>query len=258
MIDVFRDINIDKDHGQPKLATFAIVLGTMYITVTAIEVFGIVAAATQRLALVRIYSITTIISSLLVIAAGFVRTITHFTLKTDLIQECTDLSTGTDIVFRFGIWGPRVRDHLDADEAARFCRDAWSHDSVNEIISLIIEIVLAVFFVTISYAYYRQLLNPTLGRSKVQAPSQQFDSGYPSHYNPPYLNYDAPMAGSYAPPPGPPPPAGGYAPGYDAMKPPAYSGSGMPDYGESKDDPFSDFDGQVKKGPHADSRDTLV
>ena len=35
--------------GQPKLATLAIVLGSLYISVTAIETFGIVAAATVSL-----------------------------------------------------------------------------------------------------------------------------------------------------------------------------------------------------------------
>lgn len=255
-IDLFKDVNVDKDHGQPKLATLAIVLGSLYISVTAIETFGIVAAATQRLALVRIYTFAAIISSLLVIGAGFVRTITHFTLKNSLIQECTDISTGGDIIFRFGIWGPVVRDHLDRDEAERFCKDAWNHDSTSEIISLLIEIVLAGFFCAIAFSYYKQLLDPNFGRSQVRAPSQQFENTYPQHYNPPYLAYNAPST-QFAPPPGPPPaPAGGFAPGYDgSMKPPGYEGPGMPGYGENKDDPFADFDGPAKKG---ESRDALV
>ena len=42
----FSEKNTD---GQPKLATLAIVLGSLYISVTAIETFGIVAAATVSL-----------------------------------------------------------------------------------------------------------------------------------------------------------------------------------------------------------------
>ncbi|KAK7683580.1 hypothetical protein QCA50_013418 [Cerrena zonata] len=264
-INLFRDINVDKDHGQPKLATLAIALGSLYISVTAIETFGIVAAATQRLALVRIYSIAAIVSSLLVIGAGFVRTITHFTLKSALIDECTEISTGGDIIFRFGIWGPTVRDHLDAAEAAQFCKNAWSHDSANEIISLIVEIVLAGFFCAIAWSYYKQLLDPNFGRQKVRAPSQQFENSYPQHYNPPYLAYSAP-SGTFAPPPGPPPlHAGGYAPSYapaydGSMKPPGYEGPGIAGYGENKDDkddPFADFE-TVKKNGHGESRDALV
>ncbi|KAI0074354.1 hypothetical protein K474DRAFT_71437 [Panus rudis PR-1116 ss-1] len=107
-VDLFRDINFDKDHGQPKLATFAIVLGSLYITNTAIEAFGITAASLQNLQLVRIYSFANAFSSLLIVVAGFIH-----------------VSTGSDLVFRFGIWGPTVRDHLDADEAEQFCKNAW-------------------------------------------------------------------------------------------------------------------------------------
>lgn len=116
-------------------------------------------------------------------------------------------------------------------------------------------IVLAAFFCTIAFAYYKQLLNPTFGRSQARAPSQQFDNAnatFPAHYNPPYLAYNAPPQGGFAPPPGPPP-----AGGYDASKPPTYEGPGIPGYGENKDnkdDPFADFE-TVKKG---DSRDALV
>lgn len=95
-----------------------------------------------------------------------------------MIDECTDIVTGTDVVFvssppafiiallicfeqRFGIWGPAIHDTLNKDDAEKctfayttlkrvfnilkcsifvVCKDGWNHDSFSEIISLIIEL----------------------------------------------------------------------------------------------------------------------
>ncbi|KAJ3490613.1 hypothetical protein NLI96_g1300 [Meripilus lineatus] len=277
-VDLFQDIDIDRRHGKPKLATFSIVLGTMYITVCAIQIFGILAGTTQRVPLVRLYTWLTILASLLVITAGFMRVVTHFVFKNDLISECANVVTGTDIVFRFGIWGTPVHDILDAQEAQNFCQRAWNHDSLSEIVALIIEIVLAAFFVTMAFSYYRQLLDPTVSRSK--APSSQHQARtetFPTHYNPPYLSYDAPPGG-FAPPPGPPPqaqrsaaPPYGYGVGDEDTKslpPYDHDHDGMifgkdtkDDKDRDHDDPFEDFENSNRTGhgrPGGESRDALV
>lgn len=121
--------------------------------------------------------------------------------------------------------------------------------------------VLAGLFTMISFAYYRQALDPTSPANFVRTPANRFDT--PSHYNPPYnasvpnlgYEYNMPYAGgpapgqqgyqpypAYAPPAGPPP----QHDDYDG-KPPGYvggDGKAGATYGAEKaDDPFADFDG---------------
>ncbi|KAJ3007494.1 hypothetical protein NUW54_g3528 [Trametes sanguinea] len=160
-IPSFQDINEDKSNGQPKFAVFDIVLGTIYATACAIEVFGVIAAATQRLFMVRIYAVLSLVGSLAVVAAGFMRVVLHFVFKVrvlaasprarmadlrvtsaqnGLIDECKQIAQGQGIEIRFGIWFHHFKEKLTADEADSFCKSAWNRDSLNEILFLIFEI----------------------------------------------------------------------------------------------------------------------
>jgi hypothetical protein len=83
---------------------------------------------------------------------------------------------------------------------------------------------------------------------------------YPDHYNPPY-NTSVPNLGygtgpnAYAPPPGPPPRFGAGDSTEDLGKPPGYdsrdygSKAGGADKGDSKENPFSDFEESGGKDP---------
>ncbi|PCH37453.1 hypothetical protein WOLCODRAFT_29116 [Wolfiporia cocos MD-104 SS10] len=276
-INSFQTLNVDKQQGFPKLGSFAIILGIIYAAICGIESFGMVAAGMQRLQMARMYAILSVISGLAIVGAGFMRVILHFILKHDLISECEQIAKGDVVVEQYGFWGPTFEDRLTASQAESYCNDYWKHDSFAEIISLIVEIVVALFFSTIAFAYYRQLSDPTSVANLARAPpSAQYaapgdaPSGeYPTHYNPPYLNYDA----GYAPPPGPPPMKDPYAEEsyaegddpysksvkdydtedpYGGAKPPVYSEDDLGTYGyghgsgEAKkpktEDPFSDFD----------------
>ncbi|EKM56654.1 uncharacterized protein PHACADRAFT_253899 [Phanerochaete carnosa HHB-10118-sp] len=259
LVGAFQDINVDENHATPKFATLDIVLGSLYMTACVIELFGVVAAVMQTLLLVRLYTFASIVSGLVVVAAGFARTITHFTYKNDLISECTQIAQGEDVTFRFGIWGPSVQDQLSPIEAADFCKDAWSHDSFGEIISLLITIVVSGIFIAIAFAYYRQCLDPTSPANAARTPASQNrvqEPQFPDHYNPPYMAYDAPQQ-TYAPPPGPPPQFGktdmyeGGAAGFDRQR----------DADEDTlkgDDPFADFDGPGHGKLGGESKDALV
>ncbi|TFK52847.1 hypothetical protein OE88DRAFT_1306202 [Heliocybe sulcata] len=248
-ISLFREVSTDKSQGFPKLGVFAIALGALYMTVAAIEFFGVGAAALQKAALVRIYSFLSIASALIIVAGGFLLVIVHFVNKNEIINECIQLSKGDEVTVRYGIWGPVSKTQLTEAEAEDFCHSAYSHDSWGDIIALIIELVLAALFCSIAFAYYRQLMDPTSAANTSRAPSNQFRGGnYPQHYNPPYnasvpdLPYNQPY-GQYAPPPGPPP----NAPPYDHNAPPGYGvGDSKVELGpekDVKDDPFGDFDG---------------
>ena len=112
--------------------------------------------------------------------------------------------------------------------------------------------VLAAFFCSLSFAYFHQLSDPTSaanltrrpgpGQAPPPPPARAFDdgpgAGFPAHYNPPYLGYDAPPEA-----PGP----------YGGAKPPTYSEEDVATYGgydagAKPADPFADFDEPGKPG----------
>ncbi|TBU44113.1 hypothetical protein BD309DRAFT_1028735 [Dichomitus squalens] len=261
LIPAFQDISEDKDHGQPKLAVFDIVLGVIYATSCAIEVFGIIAAAAQRLALVRLYAMLSIFTAVAIVGSGFIRVVIHFVYKDGLISECISVVQGDGVEFRFGIWGPRVHDKLNQADATTFCNNAWNRDSLDEILSLIFEIIFSIFFIVIAWAYYHQVLDPTSAANVSRAPANFAAGGpgpypYPDHYNRPYDTeagaYNPPSYApyqpqpQYAPPPGPPPTHAemGYGVGTGAKD------GDLKGDNESEmtkfDDPFADFDGPSK------------
>ncbi|KAH9854538.1 hypothetical protein C2E23DRAFT_816907 [Lenzites betulinus] len=257
-IPSFQDISEDKSAGQPKFAIFDIVLGTLYAVACAIEVFGVIAAAVQRLTLVRIYALLSVVGSLGMIGAGFLRVVIHFVYKSGLLAECEQIAQGQGIEVRFGIWFHHFKEKLTADEAKSFCDDAWNRDSLREIIFLIFEIIFSIFFTVIAFAYYQQVLDPTSAANVSRAPVPTTNvGGHPDHYNPPYdpepyAPYDAP---AYPPPPGPPPTDMGYGVGMAAESrdvKDAADGGFRDDASESTkfDDPFADFD-EPRKQPEA-------
>ncbi|EPS96371.1 hypothetical protein FOMPIDRAFT_1032414 [Fomitopsis schrenkii] len=253
-IGAFRSATIDKHYEANKLAAFAVVLGIMYAVVTGIESFGVLTALSQRLWMARTYAFLSVGSALVVIAAAFMRVITHFILKNELINECTDIATGKIAVYEYGFWGPVFETQLTESEANSYCKGNWNHDSSVEIILLLVEMFLALFFCTLSFAYYHQLSDPTSVANLTRrpgpaqpppAPARDFDEGpgaggFPAHYNPPYLGYDAPPDA-----PGP----------YGGAKPPTYSEEDVATYGgygtgpgAKAEDPFADFDEPGKPG----------
>ncbi|KAI0252809.1 hypothetical protein BJV78DRAFT_1199146 [Lactifluus subvellereus] len=140
LVSLFRETSTDKAQHQKRLATFALVLGSLYAGILAILLFGIVAAVTKRLILVRIFSFLAVVATVIAIASGFLRTILHFMLKDGLIAECTALATGHQKVYIWGVWTSNPGDRLTPDEANLYCKRAWSHDSFSEIFWLIVEI----------------------------------------------------------------------------------------------------------------------
>ncbi|KAI0772913.1 hypothetical protein BD413DRAFT_36956 [Trametes elegans] len=258
-IPSFQDINEDKANGQPKFAAFDIVLGTIYSVACVIEVLGVIAAATQRVALIRLYALLSVVGSLAVVAAGFLRVIIHFAYKGGLIDECKKIAQGEGIEIRFGIWFHHFKEKLTAAEADSFCNSAWNRDSLREILYLIFEILFSLFFTMIAFAYYQQVLDPTSAANVSRTPAP-VAAGYPDHYNRPYDAdaYAPPYNPSgaapvyqpaYAPPPGPPPADMGYGVGMGA------GAEGRDDKKEREmrddesartkfdEDPFADFEG---------------
>jgi len=249
-VSLFQEQGTDKSHNQKKLATFAIVLGSLYTVVAAMLIFGVVAAATKRLALIRIFSFLSVVVTVIVISTGFLRTIIHFMLKNDLISECTSIATGQEGVVLWGVWSSNPGETLTQPEAAQFCQKAWSHDSFAEIFWLICEIVFMPLLTWVAFAYAHQesALAARGVPSRLPAnytPAYGAGTGYAagseSTVTLPEVRYDQ----SYAPPPGSPPP-------FDKTLP-MYGGDEM----DKKDtdsmktavaeDPFADFEGYPRR-----------
>ncbi|KAI0826177.1 hypothetical protein BC629DRAFT_1453726 [Irpex lacteus] len=256
-IGAFEEINVDKAQGFPKFATIAIALGSLYMTVVAIELFGVTAAVMNKLALIRIYSFLSALSALIVIASAFLRVVIHFVFKNDLIDECKKLATGADVLTRFGLWGPTIHDKLTPDEAEDFCNHWWSRDSFGEIISLIILIIVSAFFVSIAFAFNHQVHDPNFQRTR-EVPTRTEE--FPDHYNPPYVSYSYNTSAPNVAPPRYDPPAGP-PPGFNDSQGVGY-GVGATKGGSNEDlkgdDPFADFDEVPHKGRPGESRDNLV
>ncbi|THH17979.1 hypothetical protein EW146_g2924 [Bondarzewia mesenterica] len=262
---MFFNAGTDKHEGYPKIATYAIVLGAMYIAVAIIEFFGVAAAGLQRLALARMYAFLSVLSALIVVVAGFVQVVVHFVMKSELISECTTLTTGENVDFSWGLFGPRAHDTLTGDEANNWCTDAWNHDSWSDIVTLIIAIIVMGIFASVAFSYYHQLLDPTSPANAFRAPANNLGAGAGAYYNPPYAS-SLPHLGyndqsQYPPPPGPPP---HFHEPEDDGKLPEYAaggyGVGMTgDDAKKGDDPFADFETErdVTSRPRPGERETF-
>jgi hypothetical protein len=211
-VDAFQDISYHRQF-LPQLATFDIALGSLYIAVAVIEAFGIFAAVKATISLVRFYSIASIVALLCALAAESVRTALHFQFKGQLIDECTNELTGLT-VRHGGYFRPGSTEILNPDRARELCSGYWNHDSFRNIAWLIVALLLGLFFVSIAFSFYRQLLDPSTVRT---APTNV---------------YRMQAQGMYPPPQGPIPgyapynPYPDYVPPYDPHKPPIYSQGG--------------------------------
>ncbi|KAJ6590931.1 hypothetical protein DFH09DRAFT_190383 [Mycena vulgaris] len=265
-IGFFRSINTAKQDSVPKLATFAIVFGAIYMAIFVIEFVGIVASVSQRLALVRIYAYLSLVAIGLTFGGGIFQVVVHFTSKADILKECTDVADGRISATYPGFLGPSHHDFLNPGDASDWCNNAYDRSSWADIVSLLITIFLACSFSFLAWGYYRQVLDPTSVVNSLRAPLNQTRlNNYPSHYNPPYnasvpnlgYGYNAPYAGApyaggpqtYAPPPGAPPTTrdAPFAP--PETKPPGYTGGdGAVGYGvDDKENPFADFDERTER-----------
>lgn len=222
----------DKNDNFPKLTPLAIVQTVLYLVALLFQVFGIVAAAMQRVKYIRLYTYLCALTVLLATGVGLMRVVTHFTFKNDLIAECEVIVQGNSSDTLFGFWGPNSSSNLTATEASSYCNNLWNSNSWSEILITLMVIFLGLLFTSVAFAYYRQSIDPTSPVNSSRTPSNQVRLNEFPSYNAPY---DAP---AYAPPPGPPP--------FDTDgKPPQYQYGDYTSFGHDKDkdgkeDPFGD------------------
>jgi len=248
-ISSFRVLGDDESKNVPGLRTMALALGILYMVAACIEVFGFITAMMQRAGMARIYAILSILSSVLIVGGNLTQVVFHFTQKNNLINLCTSETTGDTVCYGWGLFTPSHRATLSGDEARDWCNAEWKKDSLSSILTVLVESILLALFVSIAFAYYQQVVDPTspVNETRINRPGFA-----PQNYNPPYEPQ------FYPPPPGAPPGHydQGFVPPYDANKPPGYVSDakyeGDPDYKQRrnsddrnstyKEDPFSDFD----------------
>jgi len=131
-ISSFQEINTDNSNQQKKLASLSVVLGLLYVGAAAIFLFGVFAAASKRLALIRIFSFLSAGAAVVIIASGFLRTIVHFMLKNSLINECTALATGQNVVTVWGVWNTGPEHPLTPTEALQCVSFRGCHRAIHQ------------------------------------------------------------------------------------------------------------------------------
>lgn len=271
-ISNFKDIGSSGNNTIMNI--FDILTGALLMTVAIIEVIGFAGALKTNLKLATLYSRLTVPGFVLVVACEIINIVGHYSFKDRIINDCVSRNTGAVVTSGWGWFGTGGSSTtLNAADAQNYCNRSWKYDSTWEIVWLIVTIVLGVPFVLFSFAFVRQLQDPTsvrvretnLGwwnRRNNQPPSAQYGNQYSSGpYDPQsqsqvYSYPPAPYgAGAYAPPSGPPPPLGSDAnrdlPGYergdmeddfDDRKSPAtsptgygYNGTGRPSSSRDRD-----------------------
>ncbi|GAA5835867.1 hypothetical protein JCM11251_007447 [Rhodosporidiobolus azoricus] len=228
------------DYDYPiKIDTVFLVLAIIYFVCAALEAFGFFSAWRQSIAMARTYFWISVAIAFLVTAGEVMRTATHFSEKSGIINACiasykSDISSG----------------RLTQNTVDDFCHDRWRSSSYFNIGLLIFSLLIAFFFASLAASWLHQTKNPQLLRTHATrlnpaAASNQYayplqpygtdgQPGYPQSANPygsapppsygpggmqlpsydnPYgvdVNDDkspAPGSTGYAPPPGPPPAA---------------------------------------------------
>lgn len=226
-IGFYRNVGPYNDNGAPFLATVYIIFGSLYMGVLVIGLFGLFAAGTQKLPLVRIFALLSALAVVIVSGVTLARVVIHFTKRDTILDACTNAATGAVFVYG-GWWGPVYSDTLTKSEAQDFCSHYYDRDSWSLILAFLILSGLGIFFSFLAFGYLRQMLDPSSPANVMRDP--QRSGAFPAHYNPPY-GYNTGYGQGYYnyPAPAGPPPSGAYANPPDDGKPPGYTGDGWED-----------------------------
>jgi len=251
-VGYFRNVSYYNRQDATTLAVIAIILGAVYAFIAVVECFGIWVGVTRKIKPARIFAWLTAVVFILVVAAGLAKVIIHYTLKNQIIDACVSSVDGGTYVFS-GFWGPITSGTIDRASAEAWCNRSWNRGSWSEIIAFLCIAFLAAMFASISFGFYRQVLDPAsvLNAWRTGPPTGGM---MPTHYAPPYAGgyvqpappyQPGPAPNNYwVPPPGPPPATN------DANKPPGYgnepgTGGGQWGYGAGTREP------EVNKDPFA-------
>jgi len=244
-VEAFRDIG-DDQKTVPAFVKFDIVLGVMYSVAAVIEAYGVFAAITNKIPLVRIYAMLSFFVVALVTAIEVMRLVLHFTFKKTLIDNCVNDIRGLTVTQSDGgFFNPHTTTNTISDsEATNDCNHAWSNGIFQDVAWLLVAAIAGFVFATVNYAYYRQLIDPSLLRTQAPSVAYQMNAtrnayGYRNNANniPGYNPYQTQTYGDYVPP-------------YDANKPPGYTSGGFEHF---PDDEKAGYSGGGGVNPFTDN-----
>lgn len=247
-ISSYRNVPFFDSNGESNLGIIYIILGSIFMGIAVIESFGIFAAVTRKVAVFQAFAYLSILVTLLVAAAYIIQAVVHFRFKDDIINVCTNINSGDQVVFT-GFFGPASFDGIgNPIDALEWCTRQFNRDSFSIIVALLAATAVSILFLLFVFAYLRQLRDPS---SVANRESGRRDA-YPARYNPPYN-----PTYQYPPPDGPPPVIRAdnhdafVAPPYPGAdtKPPGYDGGDFKGhFGDDKNDSF--WDGhRISGGP---------
>jgi len=190
-----------------RLSTFDLIFGIIFAILTTFELFGFIAAWRQQESLMRVYSLLSVISVLVIVAVQVLSIVVDFTFKNDLIAECIKEVTSSNSRECFGYWCTNKPKNLN--DGTNYCHHQWTKIILGDFVWFFIALFCSTLFSYMAFAYLHELRN--IGRPV--NPQRYAMQDYPTHYD--GLDYQ------YPPPPGPPPPQSSNP--YDsASKPPDY------------------------------------
>ncbi|KAG0149534.1 hypothetical protein CROQUDRAFT_653615 [Cronartium quercuum f. sp. fusiforme G11] len=180
---------------------FGLILGILFFVIAGVELFGMIAATTQKIVLTRIYFLLSGLTALITFAAELLRVIAHFLVKGDLISSCMAAVTGAKAETVTGTVAA-----IDASEAQKLCEDDWQRGIWWDIGWLVLTTCLALLFAGLAGAYYHQLLDPSFTRTAssppLNTPAPDAFPMAPYNMTSPYHQQDLPFVPpKYAPPP---------------------------------------------------------
>jgi len=150
----YSDIGDDNTISH-NISTLDIVMGSLYMGVLVIELFGIFSAWKQRVPYVRTYCFLSLLAILLVMTAEMMRIVIHFKFKNVIINNCIHVVTTNSDVCK----GPFCRDTpLSPQDGKDYCNQQWSRDSFSDIAWFLAASVFAFMFSSFAWAYLHQLL----------------------------------------------------------------------------------------------------
>lgn len=165
--------------------------GIVYLFVSALEMYGFVAAYSRRPQLIKIFLLTTFASAVLSSVTELARVIVHFVDKNQIIATCVadqlaeNNGSGSD---------------LTPLQASSYCSATWQNGIYYRIGFLILTALLASFFTSLVASYLHQINHPSQTQGQAQQPQRL----------PPSAAYNYPLA---------PYPGSQQTPAYDVAPP---------------------------------------
>lgn len=214
--------DVGDEGATKKINAFSVVLAIMYFVVAGVGLFAMGVAIAQKLKVARLFVVIAPLGALVAVAAEILNTVVHYTLKSDLIQHCTQVEIGTRVKDYYG----NVTELTEA-QAKDWCEDSWGRGTWRCYVYLFAVLFVACLWCSVTLSYYRQLLDPSSVRTRqprngngnqpqsyALQPQPPYQN-HPDYQQPPYSGGDYAGVGSqgYVPPyPGPPPAGSPWAP----------------------------------------------